>query len=76
MCVALPARVTWIGSRSGASLPGRIRIVGSEVDVDLLLVPTVAVGDHVIAHSGYAISILTEEAAAEVMTLLGVPHDL
>lgn len=65
MCVALPARVEWIGDRSTVSIPGRVRIGDAESEVDLLLVPEVEVGDHVIVHSGYAISVVSEAALAE-----------
>ena len=65
MCVALPALVEWIGDRSTVSVPGRVRIGEAQTEVDLLLVPEAVVGDHVIVHSGYAISIVPEAALAE-----------
>jgi hydrogenase expression/formation protein HypC len=70
MCVALPARVEWIGDRSIVSIPGRVRIGEARLEVDLLLVPEVVVGDHVFVHSGYAISIVPESAADETLALL------
>lgn len=72
MCVALPGRVEWIGTRTAASIPGRIRIGETQAEVDLLLIPEVEVGDYVIAHSGYAIAIVGEAAAAESLALLGM----
>jgi hydrogenase assembly chaperone HypC/HupF len=70
VCVAIPARVEWIGDRSAVSIPGRVRIGEAQIEVDFLLVAEVAVGDHVLVHSGYAISIVPETAADEVLTLL------
>lgn len=70
MCVALPARVEWIGDRSTVSIPGRVRIGDAESEVDLLLVPEVVVGDHVFVHSGYAISIVPETAVDATLTFL------
>jgi hydrogenase expression/formation protein HypC len=70
MCVALPGRVEWIGQRSAISIPGRVLLGDSRLDVDLLLVPAAAIGDHVIVHSGYAISIVPSDAAAESLALL------
>ena len=70
MCVALPARVVWVGERTDASIPARAEIGSTELDIDLLLVPSAGVGDHVIIHSGYAISIVAEHVAAETARLL------
>ncbi len=70
MCVALPGRVEWVGEGTAASVPGRIRIGDTSFDVDLLLVPGVREGDHVIVHSGYAIAIVSDAAADESRALL------
>ena len=69
MCVALPAQVEWVGEQIGVSIPGRVRIGETEQDVDLMLVPGVAVGDHVVVHSGYAISLVSEAEALETARL-------
>lgn len=73
MCVAVPGRVEWIGARTATSIPGRIKVGDARFEVDLLLVPGAEVGDHVIAHSGYAIAIVSADGAAESLALLG--HD-
>ena len=73
MCVALPARVEWVGEQSGVSIPGRVRIGETEQDVDLMLVPGVAVGDHVVIHAGYAISVVSEAEALETARLFDEP---
>lgn len=75
MCVALPARVVWIGTQTETSTPARAIVADSELEIDLVMVPDVAVGDHVIVHSGYAINVVTEEAAAHTMRLLGASDD-
>lgn len=75
MCVAIPARVTWIGSGRRPSIPARAAIGGSEIDIDLVLVPEATVGDHVIVHAGYAIAIVGDAAAAKAAALLGATDD-
>ena len=70
MCVALPARVEWVGDQSGASIPGRVKVGDTETEVDLMLVAGVAVGDHVVIHSGYAISVVSEAEVEATMRLL------
>ena len=70
MCVALPARVDRIDSRTSTSIPGRATVGRSQITVDLILVPEVAVGDYVIVHSGYAIAIVPEEEAEKSRALL------
>lgn len=71
MCVALPSRVVWIGESTWGSIPGRAVVGDAEIEVELMLVPEVAVGDHVIIHSGYAIAVVSEDEAAKTQKLLG-----
>jgi hydrogenase maturation factor len=40
------------------------------VEVDFILLPEVAVGDYVVAHSGYAVATVPEETATETLGLL------
>jgi hydrogenase expression/formation protein HypC len=75
MCVALPARITWIGSSTDASIPARAEVGGAVIDVDLVLTPEASTGDHVIVHAGFAIGIVGGDAAAETLALLGVVDD-
>lgn len=71
MCVALPARITWVGSADGVSRPARAVIGEREVTIDLALVPEAMVGDHVIVHAGYAIAVVGDDSvASDVAALL------
>jgi hydrogenase expression/formation protein HypC len=67
MCVAVPAKITWIGAVSPTSVPGRMVAGGRQRDVDLVMVPGVKVGDYVVVHAGYAIRLLPEHRAREAM---------
>lgn len=71
MCVALPARIIWIGRSRNGSVPARAVVGDGVVDVDLLLVPEANLGDHVIVHAGYAIGVVDEATAGETIELLG-----
>lgn len=71
MCVALPGRVVSIGEPTATSVPARVRYGDREpVDVDLVMVTDVAVGDYVIVHSGYAISRVLPDRAQATLDLL------
>jgi len=65
MCLAIPGRVEQIEGRTGVvNFDGAIR----KVDVSLLR--RVRVGDYVIVHAGFAIEILDEKDAMEILELL------
>jgi len=65
MCLALPMRVTAVdGARA------TIAVEGLEQECSLMLVPGAGVGDYVLVHAGYAISVLSETEAQETYDLL------
>jgi hydrogenase expression/formation protein HypC len=64
MCLAIPALVKSIdGTIATADIGGISR------SVSILLTPEVKVGDYVLIHTGYAISILDQEEAHETLKL-------
>jgi hydrogenase expression/formation protein HypC len=65
MCLAIPALVKSI---SGAS--GEVEVGGAIRSTSLLLTPEVKVGDYVLLHTGYAISVIDEEEALKTLELL------
>ena len=73
MCVAVPARITWIGEKGSASVPARGDLGGGSVrDVDLVMVPDAEIGDYVIVHSGFAIDRVPRDQAEQTRRLLGL----
>lgn len=72
MCLAIPSLVVSMAEQSGASLPAIVSVAGAERSVDLSLVPEATVGDFVVVHSGYAISIVSRERAVETLEMLGL----
>lgn len=65
MCLAIPALVTSIEGSSGL-----VEIGGIERTVSLALTPGAQVGDYVLLHTGFAISVLHPEEAQETLQLL------
>lgn len=71
MCVAVPGRVVSISRGTGGSRPALVAYPGgTEKQVDLAMVPEADVDDYVVTHSGFAISVITEEEADTTMRLL------
>ena len=66
MCLAVPSLVKEIRS-DGSAL---VDLEGVEMEVRLDLVPEAEVGQYVVIHAGYAISVLDEEEARETLKLL------
>jgi len=66
MCLAVPAKIEkLIDSRKGT-----VVLEDNRADVVLSLVPEAKVGDWVLVHAGYAISVLDEKSARETFDLL------
>ena len=63
MCLAVPGKVVSIVGDEPLMKKGRISFGGVIKEVNLAYVPNVEVGDYVIVHVGFALSILDEEAA-------------
>jgi hydrogenase expression/formation protein HypC len=64
MCLAIPALVRSIeGKRATVELGGTRR------DISLWLTPEAKVGDYVLLHAGYAISMIDQEEAQETLKL-------
>ena len=66
MCLAIPAKVT-------ARLEGdmaRVDLDGVTKEVSLILTPEAAVGDYVILHVGYALSVIDPAEAERTLGLI------
>ena len=65
MCLAIPALITKIyGQQADVDIEGVSR------EVSLQLTPEAKVGDYVLLHTGYAISIIDAAEAEETLQLL------
>jgi len=69
MCLAIPGKVIEIDA-TGSPIMGKVSFSGIKKEVCLELVPEVKVGNYVIVHVGFAISMMDEEEAQETLKLI------
>jgi len=72
MCLAVPVRVTSIDDSMA-----QVELGGITRQVSIMLTPEVKVGDYVLVHTGYAISVVDEQEAEATLELpSSIPLDL
>ena len=64
MCLAVPVIITKVEDKEG-----EVEIGGVTRGISLWLTPEAKVGDYVLLHTGYAISVLDQEEAQETLKL-------
>jgi hydrogenase expression/formation protein HypC len=69
MCLGIPGRILEVYEKDGLPM-GRVDFSGVQREACLAYVPEANPGDYVIVHVGFAISVLSEEEAAEVLQTL------
>ncbi len=69
MCLAIPGKVVEIDTSTQPTM-GKVSFSGIKKEVCLELVPEVKVGDYVIVHVGFALSIVNEQEAMETLKLI------
>lgn len=70
MCLAVPGKIEEIFSDDTISRKGRANFGGLIKEVFLAHVPEAQVGDYVIVHVGFAISIVNEQEAQRTLNYL------
>ncbi|MGC8717726.1 MAG: HypC/HybG/HupF family hydrogenase formation chaperone [bacterium] len=65
MCVAVPALVKEIKNDRAV-----VDLGGVSMEISIVFTPEVKVGNYVIVHSGYSITIMAEEEAKETLEIL------
>ncbi|MDM7920684.1 MAG: HypC/HybG/HupF family hydrogenase formation chaperone [Pyrinomonadaceae bacterium] len=70
MCLAVPGRILSIEEADPAFRNGRVDFAGIVKQVNLSYVPDAAIGDYVVVHVGFALSIVDEEEAQQVFRYL------
>lgn len=73
MCLSIPARIISIEETNGWRT-ALVSIGGVERSVDVSLTPQAVLGDFVVTHSGFAISVLDHDRAVETEKMLGLDH--
>lgn len=67
MCLGVPGQVVEIISNDPLNRIGKVSFGGIIKEVNLTYVPEARVGDYVIVHVGFAISVLDESEAKETL---------
>lgn len=69
MCLGIPGKILEIYEQD--TLPmGKVEFGGIAKDICLAYVPEAQIGDYVLVHVGFAISIMDEDAAQEVFSYI------
>lgn len=76
MCLAIPGKVETISGDDPLTRMGRINFGGVIKEASLAYVPEVRVGEYVIVHVGFALSIVDEAEAQKVFGYLKQMQEL
>ena len=70
MCLGIPGKICSITGEEPLYRMGKIDFSGIQKEISLAYVPEAQVGDYVIAHAGFALSVIDEGEAARVFEYL------
>jgi hydrogenase expression/formation protein HypC len=70
MCLAVPGKIMSIEEADPTFRSGRVDFAGIVKSVNLSYVPEAVVGNYVVVHVGFALSIVDEKEAAQVFEYL------
>ncbi|MDM7994448.1 MAG: HypC/HybG/HupF family hydrogenase formation chaperone [Acidobacteriota bacterium] len=70
MCLAVPGKIMSIDDTDPVFRSGKVNFAGIIKNVNLAYVPEAKIGDYVLVHVGFAISIINEAEAQEVFEYL------
>ncbi len=76
MCLGIPGKVVSITNEEDIYRMGKIDFSGVQKEISLAYVPDAQVGDYVIVHAGFAISVVDEEEANQVFEYLKEMNEL
>ena len=76
MCLGVPGKVIEIEENSLGMPMGKVDFAGITKEVCLAYVPEVQLGEYVIVHVGFAISVVDEEEAMQVFEYLKEMEEL
>lgn len=76
MCLAVPGKLISIDAFDETFRTGRVNFGGIMKDVNLAYVPEAKIGDYVLVHVGFALSIVDEDEANKVFSYLEQMNEL
>ena len=72
MCLAVPGKIIEIDTGSDAGPTAIVDFQGNQVETSLAMTPEAGVGDWVLVHAGFTISLLDEQEAKETFDTLRI----
>jgi len=76
MCLAVPGQIVSINEAEPLLRSGKVSFGGVLKEVSLAYVPEAKIGDYVVVHVGFALSIVDEEEAKTVFAYLQQMEEL
>ncbi len=70
MCLAIPGQILSISGDDPITRIGRVDFGGIVKEINLAFVPEATIGNHVLVHVGFAITVIDELEAASVFEYL------
>jgi len=70
MCLAVPGKILNLEGDDPLLVSGKVDFGGIVKQVNLAFVPEAGIGDYVLVHAGFAISVIDQEQASEVWDFL------
>ncbi len=70
MCLAVPGRILSLTGDDPSQRVGRVDFGGAVKEINLAFTPEAQVGDHVLAHVGFAISVIDPAEARAILRQL------
>ncbi|OGL50313.1 MAG: hydrogenase assembly protein HupF [Candidatus Schekmanbacteria bacterium RBG_13_48_7] len=70
MCLAVPGKIINITGDDQLMRTGKVSFSGIIKEINLAYVPEAKIGDYILVHAGFALSVIDEKAAAEVFEYL------
>lgn len=74
MCLAVPGKVVSVSGDDPLTRIGRVSFSGIVREVNLGFAPEAEIGDFVLVHVGFAISVIDEEEATRIFEALEEPE--
>lgn len=76
MCLAVPGKILEITEVNDFTKSAKVSFGGAVKTIDVSFVPEAKIGDYIIAHVGFALSIIDEDEAKKTMEYLNEMFDM
>lgn len=76
MCLAIPGKIEGITNDDPVMRTGKVNFGGIVKEINLAYVPEAGIGEYVIVHAGFAISVIDEQEALKVFEYLKEINEL